>query len=535
MTTARLFRNLKIFGRLLSDESLTQKAYMNALAAALDYGARLVTGFLVTPFLVAGLGDVLYGVWRTVGNLTGYISAASGRPSQALKWTTARLQSSTDYEQKRRNVGSALVVWLLFFPLLTTLSGVVAWFAPLLIRDLPADLFGIVRLAAGLLMADMILTTLTVLPQSVLEGENLGYKRMGLSVMLVFVGGGLAVLALYLQTGLVGVAVAELATTLLTGLFFWVIVSRYVPWFGFARPTKQMVRDFFGLSGWFLIWRLVIQLMTASDLIILGVFASAGLVTTYSLTKYAPEMLINLVAIVVLGGSPGLGGIIGSGDLKKAARVRGELMLLTWLVTVVIGTTILLWNQSFIQLWVGEARYAGSEPNLLILILIAQFVLIKNDANIIDLTLNLSRKVILGFISALLSIGGAAILVGVFHAGITGLILGLLAGRSILSLAYPFLIGRFLGRSLYNQMRSAVRPLLVSVLLVGAALQLDSWLHSDRALAITWVSLCIYVGLTVGIVGILAFNLGFTRDQQKRTLHRLRMVIPIASPRTPLS
>jgi O-antigen/teichoic acid export membrane protein len=528
MITTKLLKNSRILVRLFSDKNLTQKAYMNAVAATLDYGARLVTGFLVTPFLVSGLGDVLYGVWRTLGNLTGYVSAASGRPSQALKWTTASLQSSTDYEKKRRNVGSALVVWLLFFPLLTTLSGVVAWFAPLLIKDLPAALYGIVRVAAGLLMADMILTTLTIIPQSVLEGENLGYKRMGLSAMLVFVGSGLAVLALYLNTGLVGVAVAEVVTTFVTGLFFLSIVRSYVPWFGLARPTKQMVRDFFGLSGWFLIWRLVIQLMTASDLIILGAFASAGLVTTYSLTKYAPETLINLVAIMVLGGTPGLGGIIGAGDLGKAARVRGELMLLTWLVSIVIGTTILVWNHAFVTLWVGAQRYAGSGPNLLILILIAQFVMIKNDANIIDLTLDLSRKVKLGLLSALLSIAAAAILVGFFKTGIAGLILGLLIGRSILSFAYPFLIGRFLELSFYSQIRGALRPILVSILLFAVGAQLASFLSSHHLFAVTWISLFISVGLTLVFVFVLAFYFGFTRDQQKRALRRILMTVPTA-------
>src|SRR5215216_7443011 len=129
MITARLSTNLRVIGRLFSGENLTQKAYMNALAAALDYGARLITGFIVTPFLVSGLGDTLYGVWRTLGNLTGYISAASGRPSQALKFTTASLQSSTDYEEKRRNVTSALIVWILFLPILSVLGGVVVWFA----------------------------------------------------------------------------------------------------------------------------------------------------------------------------------------------------------------------------------------------------------------------------------------------------------------------------------------------------------------------------------------------------------------------
>src|SRR6266487_3559318 len=51
----------KILSKWLSDESLTKKAYLNALAAILDYGARLVVAFMINPVLVAGLGDYFYG------------------------------------------------------------------------------------------------------------------------------------------------------------------------------------------------------------------------------------------------------------------------------------------------------------------------------------------------------------------------------------------------------------------------------------------------------------------------------------------
>jgi O-antigen/teichoic acid export membrane protein len=525
MATLKSVKNFKSISKLFSVENLTQKASLNALAATLDYGARLAIGFVVTPFLVAGLGDMYYGIWKTLGNLTGYLSAASGRPSQALKWTIANLQSSTDYEEKRRQVASALIVWVLFLPLLAVLGGVLVWFVPFWIKDLPADDYAIVRLAAGLLVTDMIVTTLTVMPQSILEGENLGYKRMGLSATLVFVGGGLAMLALYLGTGLVGVAVAELVTTVLTGVLFFSVMRSYIPWFGLAKPPRQTVRQFFGLSWWFLLWRLVTQLMTASDLIILGMFASAEAVTTYSLTKYAPETLINFVAIVLLGSTPGLGGIIGGGDLQKAASVRDEIMLLTWLVTTIVGSTILLWNRAFVGLWVGPAHFAGPLPNFWILVLTIQFVLIRNDANIIDLTLDLSRKTLLGIVSTGLSVGIAVLLVGYYGAGILGLIWGLMAGRAILSVGYPVIIGRFLKISFYSQLKGAIRPIVVTILLFILATSLDIFLNSTAPFAVNWLSLFSLVVVTAGGMALLSFFLGLSREQQARILRRVRMVV----------
>jgi hypothetical protein len=61
---------------LVSDRNLTRKATLNAIAAALDYFARLVVGFIVTPFLVSGLGDYTFGVWQILLRVIGYITPA---------------------------------------------------------------------------------------------------------------------------------------------------------------------------------------------------------------------------------------------------------------------------------------------------------------------------------------------------------------------------------------------------------------------------------------------------------------------------
>jgi O-antigen/teichoic acid export membrane protein len=529
MAILKLAGNLKYFSKLLSDESLTKRAYLNAVAAALDYGARLLVGFIITPLLVAGLGDYFYGTWQILNRVVGYISPASGRPTQALKWILANRQASTDYEEKRRYVGSTVAVWALFLPLLMALGGLLVWFVPSWLNA-PPEFSWIVRLATALLVANLAMTSLVAVPRSVLEGENLGYKRMGLSAILVFVGGGFVWLALYFDAGLVGVAVATLAATLLTGALFLQIVRTYAPWFGVARPSFQAARQFLGLSWWFLGWNLVMMLMIASDVVVLGILGSVELVTAYSLTKYAPETLISFVAIVVFGITPGLGGIIGSGNLEKAAQVRSEIMSLTWLIVTVLGSTVLLWNQSFIRLWVGAEYYTGSVSALLIMVMVTQFVLIRNDANIIDLTLNLRHKVLIGALSATLSLAVASVLISYFDAGITGLCLGFIVGRSILSLGYPLMVGRFLRVSLASQLKGTLRPGFATVLLFSLALKLGGLLAASVRFAVSeWAGLILSGGMTLGVVFVLAFYVGLSGDQRRLVLRRVRMVMTTPS------
>ncbi|MCB0082274.1 MAG: hypothetical protein KDE47_15135, partial [Caldilineaceae bacterium] len=255
---------------------------------------------------------------------------------------------------------------------------------------------------------------------------------------------------------------ASLLATILTGLFFLRVTKNYVHWLGIARPTRAALGRFVGLSGWFLVWRLVMQFMLASDALLLGIFASVSLVTSYSLTKYLPETLVNLVAIVAFGIAPGLGGIIGAGDLRKATAVRGEIQLFTWYVATLLGSLTLLWNDEFLRLWVGPNYHAGMAENLLLMVMVLQFVLIRNDGNVIDLTLNPRRKVILGVLSILLSTGSAMLLMKLLESKIVGLCAGIIVGRLLLTISYPLIVGRFLQIGFPQQLRAALRPGLVT-------------------------------------------------------------------------
>jgi O-antigen/teichoic acid export membrane protein len=281
------------------------------------------------------------------------------------------------------------------------------------------------------------------------------------------------------------------------------------------------VRKFLGLSGWFLAWNLVLQLLKAGDVVVLGIFDSAELVTHYSLTRYIPETIIGVVAIIVFGITPGLGGIVGRGDFEKAIRVRRELMIFTWLIVTVFGSTMLLWNQSFVGLWVGREYYAGTLPNLLIILMVSQFVFIRNDANIIDLTLDLRSKALLGLFSAGCSAGIAVVLVGVYKLGIMGLTLGFITGQLILSIGYPLIVGRFFSTSVYSQLRGILRPAFVTILLFTAFTVLGNYLAAN-----TWLSLAAGVGSTVGLLSLLTIYFGVTSEQRKSLLNRIRKVFP---------
>ncbi len=525
MAVSSRIQPLKYVAQLISDSTLTKKAYLNAFASMLEYATSLLVGFAITPFMVSGLGDYSFGLWQVLNRLVGYLTPASGRPTFALKWTLANQQSSNDFEKKRRYIGSTLIVWAIFLPVMLSLGGIVAWLVPGWVKA-PQAYVWTVRIVCLLLVANMIVDTLSNVPQSVLQGQNLAYKRMGMSAGLIVAGGLFTWLAIHFNLGLIGVAISVILETALTGFLFLAIIRGYAVWFGAAKPHWEELREILERSWWFLGWNLVTSLLLASDVVVLGLFNSITSVTSYTLTKYVPEMMISIIANVVFAVMPGLGGIVGAGDLQKAVRVRGEIMSLIWLVVTAMGTSVLLWNRSFLGLWVGGTRYSGSLPHLLIVLGVIQLVFIRSDASIIDLTLRLSQKVLLGLVSVAISVVAASLLVGYFKMGIIGLCLGIMLGRLLLTWGYPQLISRFLQIRGATQIRAMARPMIVSVVLLGCAFVVDimspssSWPGADH-----WLSFFILAGLTGVAMLTLCFYTGLNREQRSNILRRARVLL----------
>jgi len=383
----------------------------------------------------------------------------------------------------------------------------------------PSAYSATVRLAAATLVVDAALFSLFYLPQSVLQGENLGYKRLGLSVFLVLASKAILVAVVYLGFGIVGMAVATVAGTVLWGLAYVYIARTQVTWFGIARPSLAEVRGFVRLSWWFLLWNLVMQVMQAGDVVVLGIVASPVLVTTYTLARYLPQAITVAVATLIFAIMPGLGGLIGAGDLGRAVKIRDETLSLVWFMTTVAGATVLLWEESFLRLWVGEQYYPGTAVTLMIMLMALQFALVRTDANIIDLTLKLRRKVLLGTLSAAVSVSLAWLFLAVLDMGIVGLALGFVLGRSILSVSYPLMIGRLLGIPPQRQVRGMMRPALVT----GALFVCSSGL-STLHLAGSWIALLLGGAATSAVIAIVAFFGGLSAGLRRTVWKRLRKV-----------
>lgn len=497
--------------------TLAKRASLTAVASLLDYGVKAAVSLIVTPILVSGLGRSLFGVWEMLGRLGTYMSATDGRPTEALRLVVAQHQADTGHGARRRFIGASLVVWVIMLPLILAAGAILAlWVAPALTNAPPA-LRGDVQVTVGLIVLTFMLSSLGQVPESVLRGMNLGYRRMGLQSALNILGGACAAAAVWSGFGLVGLGGAQVIRALATGIVFWMLVRKYIPWFGAERPARSEVKTLVGMSLWLSLGDAVAKLLLASDVLVLGAVVAPALVTTYALSSYAARTAIGIHVFTAGAAIPGLGGLLGRREMARAIRARRELLLLTWLFATIVGGVILLWNRSFVALWVGAEHYAGAWVDLLIVLAATQTMFIRTESYIIDANLQPRERVTVAALAAVLTISLSIALTGSF--GLPGLTTGIILGRLVQTVAYPILVRRCLGtvHDRPAERGRAFQLVAVSALVFGSA----AWL-GNRLTAPTWPLWLAGVAASALILATIGLGLGTTREERRTLGNRAR-------------
>jgi O-antigen/teichoic acid export membrane protein len=509
----KTLKSKPVTGKAIPQNKLLKKAYLNAIASFLDFFARFLVNFVITPILITQLGSSLFGVWKIIGRLAEFTTTASGNSGQALKWVIANAQSSEDYQQKRQHVANAVAVWLCFVPILILIGTLLAWFSPMFI-DIEPQYHSAVRITLALLVGNLVIMGIGKIPAAVLQGMNLGYRRMGVAAALTILSGFLMYWFLELGWGLVGLALAQVIGGFLSALLFYFVVRKNVPWFGWAKPTISGAKQFFNISIWYLAWTLVNKVILNGDLVILGIIATSADAGIFSVSSFAAQSSVNLMGLAIAAAIPGLGGLLGEKKFVQVAGLRGELMIYAWLISMVFAGIILSLNQSFVNLWVGAENYAGSLVDLLIVIGSIQLVLIRNDAFIIDLTLNIKQKVLFGIVSVSTTIGLAAYWIPLW--GIAGLCLAVVIGRLILSLVYPILIGRYLQHQTIR-ITTTIRFFIGTALILISATLLGQELHLDNL----WY--CAFLTIPIGLATLILCSLSLNPGERKNLYKRINV------------
>jgi len=448
--------------KIKNKENLRQRAYLNGLTNGIDFGVQQLVAFLLNPLMVSVLGPVLFGAWKVISQLNNYMAMTDLKVSQPLKLMLSRDRSISSNQELTKQFSIAFFTMLLFLPLYLISGTIIVWISPK-VSGVGVEYHTVVRIASGFLVTAFILNQVFSIYDSILRGMNAAYKRIGArSVVIILSGGATAIILYFTDYGLAGMAMVQVLSATLTGIIFYRVVKKEFNWVKLVIVKFSEIIEFVKITGWFLIQKIAKLTDSSIDMILIGILIGPEAVTVYALTKYLTNPIHGIINQIMPAVTPGMGKLMGENKIDLLIGARRQLISFNWALLAFFGSLIILWNEQFVSLWTSSEYFAGRLDNFLIILVASQSVILQIDAFLINITLNIRRKIVYILISSITSI--ILSLVFVPSMGITGLLIAMLIGRIFMLIGYPRIVSEITGVKKLGLQLSCSRQALFAIL-----------------------------------------------------------------------
>jgi O-antigen/teichoic acid export membrane protein len=494
------------------------------MATALNFVVQMGASLIVTPIIVHGLGRNLYGAWMMIQQTIGYIALVDLRATGTAKFTLAVDQHNTNIHYKRQQVGASLMMLARVAPFVVIIGLAAVWCAPWLIRTEPESASR-VRWALAVGIVGILVGELGSIPGNILRGVNMEYKGMGLTTISAVASCSLAVVAIWLEYGVIGLVAAGVAGQAISGGIRFAIARAHVPWFGYEWPDQTTFRIFRGTTIWIFLASFGYLLQNATDILLVGYLFGPSVAAIYGTTGSVLRMGSGILFSVVGAANPGIAGLCGRRDWGRVQQVRNEMHLIALVSMVVLGVGILALNRSFITLWLGPVYYGGNILNLLLVVSVIISAPLRLDAAILDGMLMFRERAI-----SAISTSVFGLLLGTFLGqkyGIEGIVLGVIVGYICAVVIYWWIIEQKTPLRNGMYIRWILRPSLVGLALMGLS-------HAgtvSRLGVMQFIATAVVIGLgamlLMSLCGLNATHRAVLGRRYAKQLAVLRMLVPV--------
>lgn len=337
--------------------------------------------FVVTPFVIASLGEEKYGIWLTITALTGFLDLIrGGLPAASVKHLAEAVGANDDSTRPAaitRVVHSALFLYG-FIVAACVVLGLAMWAGWRFYgRPVPEVLQSVATVAFCIVVIKVGLGFVAHLPAAVMEAHEDFVARNSITLTAILVTNGLIFALLSADASLLYMAVAVTVGTTIefvgNSLF---VLRRYKgvrP--GIGTRDSAIVGQLFHYSAWVLVLAAGSRLAFNTDAVIISKFDSYESVAFYNIANqialYTSEFLA-AIAIVVM---PRAARLRAAGDGEGLAKVFLQWSKISTALALLVGVFLLFMGPEFLGFWITPEYEVESGPSLQILILSFLFFL----------------------------------------------------------------------------------------------------------------------------------------------------------------
>jgi O-antigen/teichoic acid export membrane protein len=447
-------------------------AVANVLAAQLNTALSTAGAFLITPAVLAGLGDSAYGGWLLMNSIIGYMRLLDGGTSAgAIKHGAGALAQGDDVEVGRVFDTTAAVFAVTGIGALL-LGGVLSWGAPRFYSGIlggqggPIFMLGVamaIDLFFRVYAAALRTRSLYVVCDSV---EIVTYSFFKLGLILYF-SSSLSYRVLAYIT--LGEALARNCLMVFASLYFCPFMRRINP----LRANRSMFRVLMAMTTAIVIIQISDLVRYQLDAAVLGAFRPHDplAISIFGVGTRLPTMAnfaIGTIGAVML---PRFAGLAATGEHEGFLALLRKTSLATGLVSIYLLTNCAVLGPQFLMIWLKKPWVAES-GRILVMMLPAYFVaLLGAPAS----TVLVSRGQLRGqtVITVLEALANLVLSVALVRPlGIYGVALGTIVPMIVVrGVLFPIVLDRELGIRPIEYFHIHARTIVIAILyvaLVGA-------------------------------------------------------------------
>ena len=442
------------------------KLVQGSAARTAHHAVNLAALFFLTPFVVASLGDRLYGLWIVAASLTGYFFLLDFGITAAIGRFIGQGVGQDDTRRVNAIVSNGLLLMSIMGAIVLALTAVIIGFLPHFVAPDIVGMTGFLILLIGLELAfSFPLRTYDALLSANLEH----YIPSAVGVLTTLVRTILIVVVLKAGYGILALGIVNFGANLAAHLSLYLIVRIRYPWVRAQRAclSTATIKQLFNFSKYVFAAQAANLLRFRIDAFVIAAFLGLPMVTLYAIAAKLAEQFKTLMIQMT--------GVLGplffqyEGERNYDA-IRSRFLSgcrVSLVVSSFIGANLIILGRFFIQNWMGPA-YAASYGVLAIL---AAGLLIALSQSIgIGVLLSLNQHKLFAITNGVEAVANLLLtLLLVKPLGILGVALGTAIPMTIVKLAVqPLVICRQLGLAFSCYSRQLLLPMGVLALFYGA-------------------------------------------------------------------
>lgn len=467
--------------------------------AMLSYLTIILTngiGLVLTPFMIAKLGDSEYGLYTLIGALIGYISVLDLGLTNTIVRYVAKYRALDDRKAEENFLATTMLLYAVISVIIVGVGLVLYANLEYVFEALKPEELEKSRVMFAVLIFNLAIT----LPGGAFSAVCSGYEQFvfprTLNIVKYVVRSAMVVALLYMGGDAVSIVYLDTAVNLLViGLNGYFVLKKLGVRFKLHSFQIPLVKEIFSYSIWIFVFALVGQFQWRAGQVILGKTSGTTAIAIYGVgimlgTYYGA--FSTAISGVFLPRATKMTVLEASREELTDMMVRIGRYSLVVLLMILGG--FLLYGQQFVRLWVTDT-YKDSWLIALIIMISYTLPLVQSFANSILEARRLFAFKALTYIT-LIVIGTAVGAWMIQYYGVIGLIVGSTSGWILSQVVMNFYYHKVVGLNIpgfFIRMQYGLLPSFFVILALGYLIDFipgSGWLNLMIKIALFGVSFC---------------------------------------------